>query len=238
MNSVQHPPPVILVDIEGTVGSIAFVRTVLFPYARRQLPVWMKEHGQEPETRRWLDAVASELGPSAGDEQVLAQLLQWIDEDRKHTALKALQGLLWRDGYLRGEYQAHLYPDAVAALSTWRQQGHPLFVYSSGSVAAQQLFFAHTVAGNLLPLFDGFFDTEVGGKREVQSYQRIAQRIGERTGNAATEILFLSDVIEELDAARKAQFQTVLVDRREDYPAPRVDGHGHRRVVSFLEIVI
>lgn len=232
--------PAILLDIEGTVGSIAFVRTVLFPYARRKLPAWVRDHGHEPETQRWLSQVRSELAAETSDEQVVATLQGWIDADRKHTALKALQGLLWRDGFQLGDYQAHLYDDAVTALRRWHQLGHRLYVYSSGSVPAQQLYFGHSVAGNLLPLFSGFFDTEVGGKREVSSYQHIAQHIAssldQPTGQKTPEIVFLSDVLEELDAARSAQLQTVLVDRREDYPTPRLDSHGHRRIESLTEL--
>ncbi len=236
--------PSILLDIEGTVGSIAFVRTVLFPYARQKLPAWVRDHGHEPETQRWLQQVRSELSAEASDEHIVATLQGWIDADRKHTALKALQGLLWRDGFQLGDYQAHLYEDAVTALRRWHSQGHRLYVYSSGSVPAQQLYFGHSVAGNLLSLFSGFFDTEVGGKREVSSYQRIAQHIAEQlasshdqpTGQKPPEIVFLSDVLEELDAARGAQLQTVLVDRREDYPTPRLDSHGHRRIESLTEL--
>ncbi len=220
-----------LIDIEGTVGSIAFVRTVLFPYARRALPAWIAAHGQQPETRRWLDQVAQETGPS-DDAQLCEVLLGWMDVDRKHTALKALQGLLWRDGYLRGHFRSHLYPDAAAALRRWHAQGHPLAVYSSGSVPAQKLYFAHTEYGDLLSLFADFFDTEVGGKRESASYSQIAARLD----RSPAEIVFFSDVLEELHAAKSAGLQTVLVDRSEDYPTPRTNSQGHRRVVSLAEI--
>lgn len=222
---------VYLVDIEGTVGSISFVRTVLFPYAKRELPKWIATHGQQAETRQWLDQVAKETGQSE-DARLCETLLGWIDADRKHTALKALQGLLWRDGYLRGDFRAHLYPDAAAALSRWHAQGHRIAVYSSGSVPAQKLYFAHTDHGDFLPLLSDFFDTEVGGKRDVSSYSKIASRLDRNPA----EIVFFSDVMEELDAARSAGFQTVLVDRCEDYPTPRLDSHGHRRVISLAEI--
>ena len=231
----------IVVDIEGTVGSIAFVRSVLFPYAKKKLPDWVKQHAEQPETRHWLDQVAHELGAPnriVSDDQIVSQLIDWIDADRKHTALKAIQGLLWRDGYLQDEYRSHVYPDAAQALARWHAAGHPLYVYSSGSVAAQKLFFGHTQVGNLLPLFSGFFDTEIGGKREVRSYQRIAAHVTAFLGNPSVPLWFLSDVTEELDAARSAHFQTVLVDRLEDYPEPRLAGHGHRRVTSFAELVL
>jgi len=228
------PVRAILTDIEGTTSSIAFVKDVLFPYARRALPAFLKARRNDPEVARWVDAVAAEIGAAGSDACVVEVLQGWIDEDRKHTALKALQGLLWRAGYEGGEYAAHVYPDAVEALQRWHAQGIPLYVYSSGSVAAQKLFFGHSAAGNLLPLFEDHFDTEVGGKREAASYAHIAQAIG----RAPSEILFLSDVVEELDAAREAGMDTVLIDRPQDYPQPRTDeaANGHRRETGFSAI--
>lgn len=224
----------ILTDIEGTTSSISFVKDVLFPYARRALPAFVATHGGQPQVRALLDAVAAETG-AADDQAIVAALQDWIDQDRKHTALKALQGLIWEAGYREGEFTAHMYPDAVQALQRWYAEGLALYVYSSGSVAAQKLLFGHCQAGDLTPLFSGWFDTEVGGKREHASYARIVERIGV----AAGEILFLSDVVAELDAARQAGLQTVLVDRVEDYPQPRSaqETNGHRRVTSFEQIV-
>ena len=221
----------ILTDIEGTAGSISFVRDVLFPYARKALPRFVREHGGEPEVRRWLDEVATEHGAMCDDAMIVETLQGWIDEDRKHTALKALQGMIWTDGYRRADFTAHVYPDAVEGLRRWHAAGHPLAVYSSGSVPAQKMFFGHSDAGDLLPLFEAFFDTEVGGKREAASYVRIAEALGREPGL----ILFLSDVVAELDAAREAGLRTVLVDRLEDYPQPRGadECNGHPRVESF-----
>ena len=222
----------IVTDIEGTTSSISFVKDVLFPYARRALPGFVAAHGGEPEVRHWLDKVRDELGGDADDGKIVATLQAWIDADRKHTALKALQGMVWDAGYADSRFQAHIYPDAAAALARWHAAGHPLYVYSSGSVPAQRLLFAHTTAGDLAPLFSGWFDTRTGGKREVESYRRILAEIGRGRGGA----VFLSDVVEELDAARDAGFDTVLVDRREDYATPRTeekDTHGHSRVTAF-----
>jgi enolase-phosphatase E1 len=221
----------ILTDIEGTAGSISFVREVLFPYARRELPRFVRERGQEPEVRRWLDQVATEHGAMCDDAMVVEVLQGWIDEDRKHTALKALQGMIWSDGYRRADFTAHVYPDAVGALRAWHSAGHRLAVYSSGSVPAQKMFFGHSDAGDMLPLFDAFFDTEVGGKREAASYARIARELDVEPGS----VLFLSDVVAELDAAREAGIRTVLVDRIEDYPQPRdtAAANGHPRVERF-----
>lgn len=227
--------PLILTDIEGTTSSISFVKDVLFPYARRELPRFVRAHGDEPEVRRWLDAVAAENGGVCQDDMIVETLQGWIDQDRKHTALKALQGLLWREGYERGDYRAHMYPDAAQALRRWHAAGHPIAVYSSGSVAAQKLFFGHSEAGDLAPLVSAWFDTEVGHKRDAESYRRIVQALG----RAPSTILFLSDVVEELDAAREAGLRTVLLDRRDDYPQPRTGGaaHGHPRVESFADVV-
>ncbi len=228
-------PQAILTDIEGTTSSISFVKDVLFPYARRALPGFVAAHGNEPQVRRWLDAVAAENGGICTDEVIVETLQGWIDQDRKHTALKALQGMVWDAGYRNADFSAHIYPDAAAALRRWHQDGVPLYVYSSGSVPAQKLFFGHSDAGDLTGLFSDWFDTEVGGKRESASYARIAEHIGLPAG----EILFLSDVVEELDAAREAGLQTVLVDRQQDYPQPRMGDatHGHARVESFAQIV-
>lgn len=228
-------PQVILTDIEGTTSSISFVKDVLFPYARRALPGFVAEHGQRPEVRQWLDAVADETG-AEGDAAVVAALQGWIDEDRKHTALKALQGMIWADGYRKAEFTTHIYPDVPAVLQRWHAAGHRLAVYSSGSVPAQKLFFGHSDAGDLTRLFSGWFDTEVGGKRETASYTRIVGQLGV----PASEVLFLSDVVAELDAARDAGLGTVLLDRREDYPQPRTGeaANGHRRVEDFSHITL
>ena len=226
---------VIVTDIEGTTSSIAFVKDVLFPYARRELPRFVAAHGHEQEVRRWLDQVALENGGMCQDAMIVETLQGWIDQDRKHTALKALQGMVWEAGYRHHDFTAPLYPDVVPALRAWHDAGHGLAVYSSGSVAAQKLLFAHTDAGDLLPLFDGFFDTEVGHKRDAGSYREIARRLDRDAG----DILFLSDVAEELDAAREAGMRTVLLDRLEDYPQPRIGDdatHGHARAESFADI--
>jgi enolase-phosphatase E1 len=224
----------IVTDIEGTTSSISFVRDVLFPYSRRELPRFVAEHGREPEVRRWLDAVAAEHGGMCDDRMIVEVLQGWIDADRKHTALKALQGMIWHAGYADGDYAAHVYPEVAARLRAWHAAGHALYVYSSGSVAAQQLFFAHSAAGDLTPLFSGNFDTEVGGKRDADSYRGIAAAIG----RVPVDVLFLSDIVEELDAAREAGMHTVLVDRLQDYPTPRLGEatHGHRRVTDFSAI--
>ena len=227
-------PRVILTDIEGTTSSISFVKNVLFPYARNALPGFIATHGNEPDVRRWLDAAATEIGGACQDSLVAETLQGWIDQDRKHTALKALQGKIWETGYRNGDYKAHFYPEVAAVLKGWHAAGLPLYVYSSGSVPAQKQFFGFSDAGDLTALVSGWFDTEIGGKREAESYRRIVDAIGVPAG----EILFLSDVVEELDAARDAGLQTRLLDRLDDYPLPRSGEatHGHERVENFQQI--
>lgn len=195
----------IVTDIEGTTSSISFVRDVLFPYAHKRLPAFVETHGDRPEVQHWLHEAAKEAELiEASRQDIIELLLQWMDEDRKSTALKALQGMLWEEGYVAGDYRAHLYPEVAARLRDWRADGLRLYVYSSGSVPAQQLFFRYSEAGNLTPLFAGYFDTETGPKREATSYLRIAEVIEEQPEH----ILFLSDVVEELDAARAAGLHT------------------------------
>jgi enolase-phosphatase E1 len=195
----------IVTDIEGTTSSISFVRDVLFPYARKRLPAFIETHGDRPEVQHWLHETAREARLVEANRQDLIELLQrWIDEDCKSTALKALQGMIWKDGYAAGDYRAHLYPEVAARLRDWRADGLRLYVYSSGSVPAQQLFFRYSEAGDLTPLFAGYFDTETGPKRETESYRRIAAAIDEQPRH----ILFLSDIVEELDAAQAAGFHT------------------------------
>lgn len=228
--------PLILTDIEGTTSSISFVKDVLFPYARRELPRFVHERGDDPEVRRWLDMVAVENGGLCQDAMIVETLQGWIDADRKHIALKALQGMVWEAGYHDADFTAPVYPDAVEALRRWHGEGHALAVYSSGSVPAQKLLFAHTDAGDLTGLFSGWFDTAVGGKREAASYAAIAEALAVAPG----EILFLSDVVAELDAARDAGLRTMLIDRREDYPEPRNGdaANGHPRAERFTDIAL
>ena len=224
----------ILTDIEGTTSSISFVKDVLFPYARRELPRFVRDRGHEPEVRQWLDMVAAENGGLCQDGMIVETLQGMIDQDRKHTALKALQGMIWLDGYQGADFTAHVYPDVLPRLQAWHDAGHPLAVYSSGSVPAQKLLFAHTDSGDLTGLFSGWFDTAIGGKREADSYARIAQALDTAPG----DILFLSDVVAELDAAREAGLRTTLIDRPQDYPEPRGGEalHGHPRAVGFDDV--
>lgn len=211
----------IVTDIEGTTSSIAFVHDVLFPYARKRLPAFVETHGDLPEVQHWLHEAAREADLiEASRQDVIEMLLRWSDEDRKSTALKALQGMIWKDGYVAGEYRAHVYPEVAARLRAWRADGLRLYVYSSGSIVAQQLLFQHSEAGDLTPLFAGYFDTTTGAKREPASYQRIAEAVGE----PPQHILFLSDIVAELDAARAAGWETAWLVR-EPLPLPVASQH-------------
>lgn len=222
----------ILTDIEGTTSSIRFVKEVLFPYARERLPAFVVTHTDDVDVQHWLHEAASEAGlVSATQQEIIELLVSWIDADRKSTALKALQGMIWHDGYAGAEYRAHVYSEVPARLRAWQAAGKRLYVYSSGSVAAQKLLFGHTEAGDLTPVFSGYFDTGMGAKRDVESYRRIVAAIDQ----PASDILFLSDIIEELDAASAAGLQTMLVARE---PAQCPAGGHHRCVASFDDIAL
>jgi len=221
----------VVMDIEGTTSSLSFVKDVLFPYARTRLAEFVRAHRHEPTVRAELDAVRKMVGGNLTDEDVTVQLLHWSDEDRKVPPLKALQGMIWEAGFRAGDFTGHVYPDTVETLRAWKARGLGLFIYSSGSVQAQRLLFAHTAWGDLTPLFSGYFDTTTGGKREAGSYRKIAQEIGW----LATDIAFLSDVKEELDAAKAAGFVTWQLVRAADGTLPAV-GHPHAR--DFGEIAL
>jgi enolase-phosphatase E1 len=221
----------IVTDIEGTTSSLSFVKDVLFPYARAQMGAFIRQHEDDPEVRPLLDDTRDAAGnPAMETETVIRTLERWIDEDRKVTPLKALQGLIWETGFREGAFRGHIYPDAAAALGRWKADGIDLYVYSSGSVHAQQLLFGHTEYGDLTPLFSGYFDTRIGAKGETESYRHIAAELA----RPASAILFLSDVEAELDAARAAGLQTLWLVR----DGPLDPGAAHRQARSFDEIVL
>jgi len=205
----------IVTDIEGTTSSLSFVKDVLFPYARHHLPAFIHQHHRDPRIQTQLKAVAEAAGQPLSEDEAIDQLIRWIDEDRKITPLKAVQGMIWEAGYRNGDFKGHVYDDAVQHLRAWKANGIALYVFSSGSVQAQQLLFAHTAHGDLTPLFSGYFDTRIGAKREPAAYEHIANTIG----LPPATILFLSDIREELDAARQAGFQTSWLVRDGEIPA-------------------
>lgn len=218
----------VVTDIEGTTSSLSFVHDVLFPYARAALPDFIARHAAEPAVREILTAARAIAGTELDDAQLARAMQAWIDADRKLTPLKALQGLIWEGGYRRGDFRGHVYADAAAKLTEWHALGLRLYVYSSGSVRAQKLLFAHTEFGDLTPLFSGYFDTEIGPKREAQSYRRIAQAVAE----PAERIAFLSDIAPELAAAHSAGMHTVYVMRA---PSPAC-GTADQTVPDFETI--
>jgi enolase-phosphatase E1 len=220
----------ILTDIEGTTSAISFVHEVLFPYASRALPGFVRDYAADHEIADLLNDTRREAGETSADlDRVVRILLAWIAEDRKATPLKSLQGHIWRHGYENGDFTGHVYPDAAGGLRRWSAAGIDLYVYSSGSVAAQKLLFGYSDAGDLRPLFKGYFDTRVGHKRDAASYGAIAEEIGLPAG----DILFLSDVAEELDAARETGMQTCQLVRDD-----RVDAGTHAVAHSFDDVII
>lgn len=220
----------LVTDIEGTTSSLTFVKEVLFPYAYQHLADFVRSHAQNPEIQALLRATAEQADIMPDTETVIVQLLDWISSDTKATPLKTLQGLIWAAGYQQGDFTGHVYPDAVECLKTWHQQGFALYVYSSGSIHAQQLLFGHTEYGNLNPLFSGYFDTQIGAKRDIESYQRIAQKIA----LPAQNIAFLSDIKEELDAAAGAGFKTFWLKRTDSFEVHA----AHPQVRDFAAIVM
>ena len=220
----------IITDIEGTTSSIDFVHQTLFPYARARLREYLKTHGAEAAVREQVEAVRKETGRVLSLDEAATVLEQWMAEDKKITPLKILQGLIWREGYQGGELTGHVYEDAEEYLERWHASGHKLYVYSSGSEEAQKLIFGNTEYGDLTPLFSGYFDTRIGPKREAESYRRIVEKIGVQ----ANEALFLSDIGEELDAARAAGMQTCQLirdDKAKPFPA-------HPQARSFAEVQV
>ena len=207
---------VILTDIEGTTSSISFVHEVLFPYSAKHMAEFVREGAADSaEIREQLDAVAQTSGVAREDINGLIEVLDtWIREDRKETSLKALQGMLWEQGYQQGAFRGHIYDDAAEYLQRWHDRGLRLFVYSSGSVKAQKLIFGFSEAGDLTPFFSGYFDTRIGGKKEPTSYSNIINELGVEPRT----VLFLSDVEAELTAVEEAGMRTVWLVREGDLP--------------------
>ncbi len=203
----------VLLDIEGTISSLSFVRDVLFAYSRRRLADFVAGHRDDPIVAKILEDAAER----AGGADPIAALEGWQDRDEKVPPLKKLQGLIWESGYREGAFQSPIFPDALAALKRWKAAGLPLYIYSSGSVAAQELFFRYNEAGDLRPLFSGNYDTDIGSKIEAQSYRRIADAIGAAPG----AIVFFSDNARELEAARSAGLEVVHVVKDSTPPDPR-----------------
>ena len=236
----------ILLDIEGTTTPIAFVVDVLFPYARTHLRRHLEELAASPVHASLLDQLRTERAgdqragepvpawvdtPPAARLESAASYAEWLmDRDRKSTPLKILQGTLWEEGYRRGELVGAVFADVPPALARWHAAGVQVGIFSSGSVLAQQLLFRHSSAGDLTPFLRWFFDTTTGKKADRDSYQRIASAMNVRPES----IVFVSDVVVELDAARDAGLSTRLSIRPGNAPPPLL--HDHPAIQTFGEI--
>jgi enolase-phosphatase E1 len=238
----RGPAPAVLVDIEGTTTPITFVYDVLFPYARRNVREFLKRRGDDPEVRADIQALRREhvvdqqtadrppawLDSNDPIDSAVAYVHWLMDRDRKSTALKTLQGRLWEEGFRSGELRSDVYDDVPPAFRRWHQRGQGPWIFSSGSVLAQKLLFGHTRAGDMTPFIRGYFDTTTGPKKEAATYVRIAAEIA----SPPATVLFVSDVVAELDAARGAGLQTAWCVR-EGKPGARA---AHRMIRTFDEL--
>lgn len=215
----------IITDIEGTTTDIHFVHDVLFPYSRERMVEFVKNNDNNPDIAPALQEVRHQLIPGADLTMITKQLIDWIDLDVKNSSLKTIQGYIWKEGFEQGAFKGHVYPDAYENLIKWHEAGIALYIYSSGSVQAQQLLFGYSDFGDLRYLFKDYFDTTVGGKKEAASYANILKKIG----YAADEVMFLSDVVAELDAASKNLIHTTLLNRDD----ADIEPHEHPECNSF-----
>jgi enolase-phosphatase E1 len=234
----------VLLDIEGTTSSIAFVHDVMFPYVRRHVRQFLLKQASNPEVAQACRLILQEAANPKSTEStgtdtnslpidaVEAAVNRLMDEDRKSTGLKALQGMVWRQGFEEKILKAHLFPEVPAAIQGWRAAGLDVRIYSSGSIAAQKLFFGHTEFGNLLYLFTDHYDTTIGGKKDMTSYQQVAGRFS----LDAQQIVFVSDIEAEIDAAHLAGMQVIASCRPGN--APLSANCPYARIGSFAELSI
>ncbi len=237
----------LLLDIEGTTSSVRFVYDQMFPFVRREIERFLTDHLGDQNVVAACDQIVREARETGSKDfedwpdglfreqqikKMIAEVTRLMDGDVKATGLKELQGLIWKSGFESGQLCAHVYEDVPPALKKWHRLGMDIRIYSSGSVSAQKLFFAHTEAGDLLSFLRGHYDTKIGGKKEAESYRKIAEAFDLTVG----EILFLSDVVEELDAAREAGLKTGLSLRPEN--SAIADNNGHPTITSFRDIKI
>jgi len=235
---------VILLDIEGTTTPIAFVTATLVPYARSHIRSYLERNGNSPQYAALLEGFRREhaadaqarqpvppwSGTGLGARASVETYAEWLmSHDRKSPALKELQGYIWEEGYKSGELVAPVYPDVAAAFTRWRDAGRSIAIFSSGSVLAQRWLFRCSSGGDLTPYLQWYFDTATGPKQDAASYARIARE----TSHAAADVLFVSDVVAELDAARAAGMQTRL-SLRPGHPPQRES--DHQPITSFDEI--
>ncbi len=202
-----------LFDIEGTTTDINFVHKVLFPYSEKCMKEFVLNHQNETAVKNAIqdvkDTVQKESQKQIEINEVIETLLDWIKTDRKHGALKELQGLIWDIGYSKNDFKGHVYPDVKPFFTKILDKGFKIGIYSSGSVHAQKLIFGYSSDGDLTPMISHYFDTKIGHKRERTSYSNIANA----THLAPSEIHFFSDIPEELEAAREAGLEVTHVVR-------------------------
>jgi 2,3-diketo-5-methylthio-1-phosphopentane phosphatase len=227
----QRPYDAVLLDIEGTTTPVSFVYDILFPYARTHVETFLRANWSEPQVMSLLALMRIQADNEAAAETpgvvtipkgegaleaTVAHVLWQMDADRKTTALKSLQGHIWKAGYASGELLASVFEDVPKAFERWQSAGVPVHIYSSGSIAAQKLLFGHTAHGDLMPLLSGYYDTTSGPKKEAASYAAIAEAIGTKPGR----IVFATDIVAEAEAARTAGLQAVIMDRPGNAPQP------------------
>jgi enolase-phosphatase E1 len=236
----------LLLDIEGTTTPIDFVYRVLFPYAKNNVRNYLSAHRSLPAVQDDITGLIEENASDAeqGNEpplivgsatnasvDAIANYVSWlIDRDRKTTPLKSLQGKIWDEGYHKGDLRGIVYEDVPRAFERWRQQGKRIYIYSSGSVLAQKVLFGNTEAGDLTHSISGYFDTEIGAKKESESYRRIAEALAMRPSS----LMFVSDVVDELDAAATVGFHTVLCVRPGNSPQRPNSAHEIRTTFDDL----
>jgi enolase-phosphatase E1 len=220
----------IVMDIEGTASPVDAVHEHLFPYSRARIASWLADHREDATTRAAVEDVRALIDrPEANERDIVSQLISWIDADIKAAPLKLLQGVIWHDGFQRGQLRAQVYPDVPGAIARWTAAGFALYSYSSGSVTAQRDWFAHTDQGDLTRYFRDHFDlVNAGPKQECSSYQVI----NSATGTSASSTAFLTDLSAELDAAAAAGWRSVGV-HRPGRPKPTDD---HRWISTFAEL--
>jgi len=207
----------ILTDIEGTTSSIDYVKNVMFEYSKFRLEDYLKKHWEEEQVKSIISSLSQKLQENISLEKAVYIFKELIEKDVKDTLLKELQGHIWEEGFKSGELKGHIYEDAYLKLKELKEKGYKIFVYSSGSVKAQKLFFGYSLYGDTTYLFDGFFDTTIGFKKESDSYKKISQS----SGIKPEEFLFLSDIKEEIKASKEGGMNGLLVSR--DKPCEEKD---------------
>ena len=228
----------ILLDVEGTTSSIDFVYDVLFAYAKNNIATYLQSHADDQVIYDTARALSQEVGIDAdirdakGCSSVVLAAIRLMNEDIKSTPLKALQGRIWKSGFQSGQLVSHIFDDVPQSFAMWSSSGIDIRIYSSGSIEAQKLFFRHTTAGDLTHHLRGHYDTTTGPKRETKSYQLIARDIG----LDPQQILFLSDIGAELDAARAAGMATGATIRPGNKPFESL--YDHDRIESFSDVTL